>query len=267
MTRVKRRARLASGRHQAHFPVEFTVNHGHVVLQAFPKLLQRKSSEMLPFWSPRLQPNDSKHWQSSCTQKCLRGAQLGSRTLHRQIRRHSRRGDGLLTDSQVHFVNRHSDYSAVNRAAGTPGLPPPARIPSFSHELRSPAGHTLYTLPHSRKTISDSWHDPCLHKSTSESHLTEPRPWPWIPNCGSPDWFLSFFFFKEAKESTPCATSYKPTAVEQRLSVTELKSEETAFSQQPFPPGRARTGRMSWPSHTQGDQVNSPLCTLRHLRS
>ena len=150
---------------------------------------------------------------------------------------------------------------------GHPAFPlQPSPLPSHTHCARLQAIPSTPFHTHARPSQTAGM-TPVSPRAPLRAISQSPDHGPESQTVEVQTGFFLFFFFKEAKERTPCATSYKPTAVEQRLSVTELKSEETAFSQQPFPPGRARTGRMSWPSHTQGDQVNSPLCTLRHLRS
>lgn len=249
------------------------VNHGHVVLQAFPKLLQRKSSEMLPFWSPRLQPNDSKHWQSSCTQKCLRGSRLGSGTSHRQIRRPLNVEETvcLLILKPISWIDTVTGPSwratwLLTELLGHPASPSSPAPLLFTRTVLACRPYPLLPSTVTQDRLGQLAWNPRLLKGTSESYLIEPRTMALDPKLWKSR-LVSFFLFKEAKESTLCATSYKPTAVERRLSVTELKSGEMAFSQQPFPSGRARTGRASRPSHTQRDQVSSPLCTLRHLRN
>ena len=82
-------------------------------------------------------------------------------------------------------------HSAVIRAVWDTPPPPAALPPGFSHALHPAAGCTVYTLPHSGKPGSDIWHEaPISWRAPPRAMPSSPELRPWIPNCGSRDWFL-----------------------------------------------------------------------------
>lgn len=186
-TRVKRRAILASGRHQAHFPVEFAVTHGTASIS------QTTAEEEL--WNASiLKPTTTTKWQQTLAEQLYTKVPQRSSARKQNFAQtdqnatHAEETVCLLILKSISWIDTVTDPSwratRLLTEVPDPAFPlQPGPLPSHTHCARLQA--STLTQDHLRQL---AW--PLSPQEHLESHLTEPRPWPWIPNCGSLDWFL-----------------------------------------------------------------------------